>query len=63
MMALTEALCKARNEYALAIHLSETAPNAGLRKIYENRADVLSQLIYAAGIYKKLLEGNKYGQI
>ena len=61
MITLSEALCKARNEYAMAIHLSETAPNAGLRKIYENRAEYLSTIIYAAGIYKKLLEGNKYG--
>ena len=57
-MTLTEALCKARNEYAMAIHLSETAPNAGLRKIYKNKADALSALIYAAGCYKKLLEGS-----
>lgn len=56
MMSLTEALCKARNELAIANYLSETAPNAGLRKIYENRAEYLSTLIYATGIYKKLLE-------
>ena len=61
MISLPEALCRARNEYAIAIHLSETAPNAGLRKIYENRAECLSTLIYAAGVYKKLLEENKYG--
>ena len=61
MMSLTEALLKARNEMHQAIHLSETAQNAGLRTIYKNRADFLSTLIYAAGIYQKLLEGNKYG--
>lgn len=61
MITLTEALCKARNDYTHAIHLSETAPNAGLRAIYENRAEVLGQLIHAASTYKKLLEGNKYG--
>lgn len=61
MISLDEALVKARNELHYAIHLSETAPNAGLRKIYENKADYLSTLVYAAGIYKKLLEGNKYG--
>lgn len=56
MMSLKDALHKARNELALAIHLSEVAPNAGLRTIYENRAELLSALIYAAGVYKKLLE-------
>lgn len=61
MMSLTEALIKARNEMHQAIHLSETAPNAGLRTIYENRADFLGMLIYAASVYQKLLEGNKYG--
>ena len=61
MISLNEALIKARNEMHLAIHLSEVAPNAGLRKIYENKADYLSTLIYAAGTYKKLSEGNKYG--
>lgn len=61
MISLNEALTKARNEMHLAIHLSEVAPNAGLRKIYENKADYLSTLIYAASTYKKLLEGNKYG--
>lgn len=60
MMSLTEALCKARNDYAMALYLSETAPNAGLRKIYENRAEFLSVLIYTASIYQKL--GVKYGQ-
>lgn len=60
MISLTEALCKARNELAVANYLSETAPNAGLRRIYSNRAEYLSTLVYAAGIYKKLLEGNKY---
>lgn len=61
MITLSEALSKARNEYAMAIHLSEIAPNAGLRKIYDNKAEFLSTLIYAAGVYKKLLEGNEYG--
>jgi hypothetical protein len=55
-MSLTAALGKARNEFAIANYLSETAPNAGLRAIYHNRADFLSTLIYAAGIYQKLLE-------
>jgi hypothetical protein len=61
MISLDEALTRAINERHYAIHLSETAPNAGLRKIYENRADFLSTLIYAASTYKKLLEVNKYG--
>lgn len=61
MMTLTEALCKARNEFAMANYLSETAQNAGLRTIYKNRAEFLSTLIYATSIYQKLLEGNKYG--
>jgi TRAP-type mannitol/chloroaromatic compound transport system substrate-binding protein len=61
VISLNEALIKARNEMHQAIYLSETASNAGLRKIYENKADYLSQLIYAASTYKKLLEGNKYG--
>lgn len=61
MISLNEALARARNELHLAIHLSETAPNAGLCTIYENRADFLGTLVYAASIYQKLLEGNKYG--
>jgi hypothetical protein len=61
MIALTEALCMARNELAMANYMAETAPNAGLRTIFSNKADMLSTLIYAAGIYQKLLEGNKYG--
>ena len=61
MMHINEALTKARNEMHLAVHLSEVAPNAGLRKIYENKANYLSTLIYAASIYKKLLEGSQYG--
>ena len=61
MMSLTEAPCKARNELSTAVYLSETATNAGLRKIYDNKADLLSTLIYAASQYQKLLEGNKYG--
>jgi hypothetical protein len=61
VISLDEALCKARNELAMACYLSETAPNEGLRVIYTNRAEYLSTLVYAAGIYKKLLEGNKYG--
>jgi hypothetical protein len=56
-MSLYAALCKARDELAMAIYLSETAPNAGLRVIYENKAEYLSTLIYAADAYKKLLEG------
>ena len=59
MITLEEALCKARNELSAAVHLSETAPNAGLRTIYENKADYLSTLIYAAGIYKKMLEAKQ----
>ena len=61
MISLNEALIKARNEMHQAIYLSETAPNAGLRTIYENRADFLGTLIHAASTYQKLLEGNKYG--
>jgi hypothetical protein len=61
MMPLTEALCKARNELSFAIYMSETASNAGLRKIYSNKADFLSTLIYATSTYQKLLEGKKYG--
>ena len=59
MISLDDALCKAQNERAAAIHLSETAPNAGLRAIYENKADYLSTLIYAASIYKKMLEAKQ----
>lgn len=61
MMPLSEALCKARNELALAVHLSETAPNAGLQVIYENKSEWLCQIVWAAGQYKKLMEGNEYG--
>ena len=61
MIALTEALCKARNEFATANHLSETASNIGLRTIYRNKAEWLSQLIYAASQYQKLVDNNKYG--
>lgn len=56
-MKLSAALCRAKEELATAIYLSETAPNAGLRVIYENKAEYLSTLIYAADVYKKLLEG------
>jgi hypothetical protein len=61
MMSLTDALLKARNELNFAIYMTETAPNAGLRKIYSNKAEFLSTLIYATNIYKKLLECNTYG--
>ena len=61
MMFLKQALLRARNEFAMANYLAETASNEGLRTIYRNKADYLGTLIYAAGIYQKLLEGNKYG--
>lgn len=63
MISLEEALQRARNELVVAIYLSETAPNAGLRTIYENKAEYLSTLVYATGIYKKLLEGKVYNYV
>jgi hypothetical protein len=56
MISLNEALVKARNELAMSVYLSETAPNAGLQVIYENKAEWLCQLLWAANQYQKLLE-------
>lgn len=38
----------ARKELGYAIYMSECGSNAGLRKIYSNKADLLSRLIYMA---------------
>jgi hypothetical protein len=56
VITLNEAICKCNNELGMAIHLSETAPNAGLQVIYENRAEWLCQVLYAARQYQNLKE-------
>lgn len=43
-----QCLESARQELAHAIYMSECGNNAGLRKIYSNKADMLSRLIYLA---------------
>lgn len=42
------ALEKARAEFHLAIYLGECGSNAGIRKIWSERADWLAPLIYLA---------------
>jgi hypothetical protein len=42
------ALEKARAEFHLAIYLSECGSNAGIRKIWSERADWIAPLIYLA---------------
>ena len=53
MMTLEEAIKKCNDELALAAHMEECAPNAGLQVIYRNRAEWLSQVLYAAREYQK----------
>lgn len=55
-MTLDEAVLKCNNELAKAIHLSETAPNVGLQVIYDNRAEWLCQVLWAARQYKNMME-------
>lgn len=59
MITLDEAILKCNNELGRAIHLSETAPNAGLQVIYDNRAEWLCQVLYAARQYVKYVEEDK----
>lgn len=56
MITLDEAILKCNTELGRAIHLSETAPNAGLQVIYDNRAEWLCQVLWAARQYKNTLE-------
>lgn len=58
MITLEEAIRKCNNELGTAIHLSECAPNAGLQVIYENRAEWLCQVLYAAREYMKGKDDN-----
>lgn len=43
-----QCLERARQELAHAIYMGECGNNTGLRKIYSNKADMLSRLIYLA---------------
>lgn len=43
-----QCLESARQELAHAIYMSECGGNAGMRKIYSNKANMLSRLIYMA---------------
>jgi hypothetical protein len=54
MITLEEAIKKCNNELAMAVHMEECAPNAGLQVIYGNRAEWLCQVLYAAREYQKL---------
>lgn len=56
MITLEEAIKKCNNELAFAIHMEESAPNAGLQVIYSNRAEWLCQVLYAAREYVKSAE-------
>ena len=58
MITLEEAIKKCNNELAFAIHMEESAPNAGLQVIYENRAEWLCQVLYAAREYMKGKDNN-----
>ena len=49
MISREEALRRARNELALAIHVSETGSTDGIRAIYKDKAEWLSQVVYLAG--------------
>lgn len=53
MITLEEAIKKCNNELAFAIHMEESAPNAGLQVIYSNKAEWLCQVLYAAREYMK----------
>ena len=53
MITLEEAIKKCNDELAFAVHMEECAPNAGLQTIYSNRAEWLSQVLYAAREYQK----------
>lgn len=44
--SINRALKQAEKELATANYLSECSDNSGIRKIYGNRADMLSTLIY-----------------
>ena len=54
MISIKEAIKKCNDELAFAIHMEETAPNAGLQVIYSNRAEWLCQVLYAARQYIKM---------
>lgn len=43
-----EALKRAKTELARSIHLSECGRNAGIRKMYSDKSDWISVLIYHA---------------
>ena len=58
MITLEEAIQKCNDELSLAIHMEETAPNAGLQVIFANRAEWLSEVLYAAREYQKLTANN-----
>ena len=53
MITLDEAIEKCNDELGRAIHLSETAPNAGLQVIYNNRAEWLCEVLHAARCYNE----------
>ena len=53
MITLEEAIKKCNDELAFAVHMEECAPNAGLQVIYSNRAEWLSQVLYAAREHQK----------
>lgn len=59
MITLEEAIKKCNNELAFAIHMEESAPNAGLQVIYSNRAEWLCQVLYAAREYVRNAESKK----
>jgi hypothetical protein len=58
MITLEEAIKKCNDELAFAIHMEENAPNAGLQVIYSNRAEWLSQVLFAAREYQKDAESS-----
>jgi hypothetical protein len=58
MITLEEAIKKCNDELAFAIHMEECAPNPGLQVIYSNRAEWLSQVLYAAREYQKDTESS-----
>lgn len=53
MITLEEAIKKCNDELAFAVYMEESAPNTGLQVIYGNRAEWLSQVLYAAREYHK----------
>jgi hypothetical protein len=52
-MTLEEAIKKCNDELAFAIHMEESAKNAGLRTIYGNRAEWLCEVLHAARVYNE----------